>query len=344
MKLSELIKNEGLEKVIVKTNISEPNLRALENEEFTKLNRVKALGFLVILEREYPEIDIEDIRERIKEHFEDNITLDENVLVLSRESMVNDRGFPLFKWFVILVLLSGGWYLYNEGELDGLLNNIQEKEEFFDDQKALENNLSEEDAEKVVVEESEGATVKIETPEAPKVEKSIVLTTVDSNDRNDTTNEVKTPVTTIQSVVSPVSETQEVNKTVITKIAKTAREITSDASLQLQQKEGDSVDENATAVEINTITINPTRGMLWFGFINIDTKKRKEFMKKVSTPFDIKGGRFLLVTGHGFLDIVSELKTIEVADRNKHYFYIDSKEIRELTKKEFRNMNGRHGW
>ena len=84
--------------------------------------------------------------------------------------------------------------------------------------------------------------------------------------------------------------------------------------------------------------------MLWFGFINLDTKQRKEFMKKVSTPFDINDGRFLLVTGHGFVDIVSELKTVEVADRNKHYFYIDSKEIRALTQKEFRDMNGRRGW
>lgn len=324
MKLSELIEQEGSHKISVKTNISEPNLSALENEDFSKLNRVKALGFLVILEREYPEIDVEDIREKVKEHFEENITLDENVVVLSREKPIDGGGFPLFKWFVILVLLSGGWYLYNEGELDGLLNNIQEKEEFFDDQKALENNISEENAEKVVVEDTPVATVKIETPEAPKVEESIVLTSTDSNESNETT--------------------QEVNKTVATKVAEAATEVTSDSSLQLQQEEVASTDENVTAVEINTITINPTRGMLWFGFINIDTKQRKEFMKKVSTPFDIKGGRFLLVTGHGFVDIVSELKTVEVADRNKHYFYIDSKEIRELTKHEFREMNGKHGW
>ena len=84
--------------------------------------------------------------------------------------------------------------------------------------------------------------------------------------------------------------------------------------------------------------------MLWYGFINLDTKKKREFMKKVSTPFDIKDGRWLLVTGHGYVDIVSDIETLELADRNKHYFYIDSHELRVLSKQEFRAMNGRRGW
>ena len=67
-------------------------------------------------------------------------------------------------------------------------------------------------------------------------------------------------------------------------------------------------------------------------------------MKQVSTPFDIKDGRWILVTGHGFVDVVSELETIEVSDRNKHYFYIDSTELKEISQKEFRDLNGGRGW
>ncbi|MBU1667559.1 hypothetical protein KKC13_04015 [bacterium] len=335
MKLSEIIEQEGSIKVSTKTNISEQNLNALANENFSKLNRVKALGFLVILEREYPEIEVEDIREKVKEHFEEDITIDENMVVLSREKPVKG-GFPLFKWFIILVLLSGGWYLYNEGELDGLLNNIQDKEEFFDDGKALESNISTEDAQKIVIENSEEMSVKIDTVEEPKVEKSIVLRAQESNESNGTTQEVQVPVNTIQSVVATVATKENANKKDVntTLVDSSAQEVASESSL----------DNNTTASEITTITINPTRGMLWFGFIDLDTKQRKEFMKKVSTPFDIKGGRFLLVTGHGYVDIVSEIKTVEVADRNKHFFYVDSTEIRELTQQEFRDMNGKRGW
>lgn len=320
MKLFEIIEQEGLENISVKTNISEPNLKALLNEEFSKLNRVKALGFLVILEREYPNIEVEELRERVKDHYKKSVDIPENVIVLSRERPGEGGGFSLFKWFIILALLVGGWYLYNEGKLDGLLRNIKDKEESFDDNKALESNSSAADAKKVIVEKSKERSVTIDTVDAPKVEKSMVLTSDESNERN----------TTAQSVMTEVVTTKERNKTV-------------DPLFELQ-KEAPLAEDNTTAKTITTITVNPTRGRLWFGFINVDTKERKEFMNNISTPFDIKGGRFLLVTGHGYVDIISELKTVEVSDRKKHYFYIDSTEIRELTKKEFRDMNGRRGW
>ena len=67
-------------------------------------------------------------------------------------------------------------------------------------------------------------------------------------------------------------------------------------------------------------------------------------MKKTSTPFDIEGARWLLVTGHGYVHIVSDINTIELADSKKHYFYIDSKEVKTLSRREFRKMNGRRGW
>lgn len=326
MKLSELIEEEGVNKVSTKTTISVQNLNALANENFAKLNRVKALGFLVILEREYPEIEVEDIREKVKEHFEEEITIDENMVVLSREEPLNS-GFPFFKWFVVLVLLSGGWYLYNQGELDGLLNNIEDKEEIFDDGKALESNSSDADAQKVVIEKSEEASVKIDTDVAPKVNENIE--NQESNQSNETT----------QAVVKNVESKEPVTKKNINKMV-----VKSSATSVEVQADLPATENNITTGEIKTITINPTRGMLWFGFINMDTKKHKEFMKKVSTPFDLKGGRFLLVTGHGYLEIVSEIKTIKVADSHKHYFYIDSTEIRELTRHEFRDMNGKHGW
>lgn len=133
---------------------------------------------------------------------------------------------------------------------------------------------------------------------------------------------------------STESVVEEVIKGAKGVVNKTANEV-------VASTEGNNSDTPQT---ISTITINPTRGNLWFGFINLDTKKRREFMKKTSTPFDIKGGRWLLVTGHGYVDIVSEVKTIELTDSKKHFFYIDSHELKILTRREFRNMNGRRGW
>lgn len=315
MKLNEIIKQIGLEKVSLKTNISEQNLVALEKQNFTKLNRVKALGFLDILEREYPEIEVEDIRKAVKEHFEEEITIDENRVILSREVPMK-KSISLFKWFVIVALLATGWYLYSQGDLDGLLNNINNKEESFTDSKALENNISEEEAENVVVANSADETVE-------------ELVTIDTSLSNIESNTSIKMLEGNQSVF-PVGELNQ--------------SMTADNStLQLKTQEETS-ENNATGGVITTITINPTRGMLWYGFINLENKKRYEFMKNVSTPFDIKSGRWLLVTGHGYVDIVSDPKTVELTDNKKHHFYIDKSDIKEITKTEFREMNGNRGW
>ncbi|HIP41953.1 MAG TPA: hypothetical protein EYG90_05545 [Campylobacterales bacterium] len=67
-------------------------------------------------------------------------------------------------------------------------------------------------------------------------------------------------------------------------------------------------------------------------------------MNKKSTPFELDGNRWILVTGHGYVDIVSDAKTINISDRKKHYFYLDSTEIREIDRKEFRSLNKGRGW
>ena len=124
MQLNELIEQEGIEKVAIKTTISQDNLNYLLNENFEKLSRVKALGFLLILEREYKELEVSELREHIKLFFENNQPEYDNVIVVSRTPSTDNGGFSFFKWFVILGILLGGWYLYTQGSLDSLLQNI----------------------------------------------------------------------------------------------------------------------------------------------------------------------------------------------------------------------------
>ncbi len=336
MQLNEVIDKDGVEKLSLLTNISIDNLNNLVKEDFAKLTRVKTLGFLLILERDYKGIDVSELRERVKVYFEENKPADENVVMISKDSVQGGSNFSFFKWFVVLALLGGGWYLYQQGKLDGLLKNIEEKKDFFDDSKALESNVTEKEAKNVVVEGSKEEPITIATPIAP-TEKKITLisgehkigvnsTNIDKNSSKELTSEAeKSAESIVQEVIESADEV----------VKKTVKEV---VTAEANETVGASV------ASISTITINPTRGNLWFGFINIDTKKRREFMKKSSTPFDIKGGRWLLVTGHGYVDIVSNVSTIELADSKKHYFYIDSKEIKTLSKREFRAMNGRRGW
>jgi len=332
MLFNEIIETDGLEGVASKTNISVVNLGYLVEEDFEKLNRVRALGFLLILEREYPEIDVSELREKIKTYYDENRLADDKVVMVAMDS-VEGGGFSFFKFFIILALLGGGYYLYSEGKLDSLIQKVEDKKEFFDDKKALENNVSNENADKVVVGKSDTESVSIETPVAPKV-KTIVLDDKTLDDKEEEQKEV-------QSVLN-IAHEEDANKSVESVVKEVSKEF-------LANEENSSITPNENEVASNdttitTVNINPTRGMLWFGFINLESKKRREFMKKVSTPFNIDNSRWLLVTGHGFLDVVSDSKTLELADNKKHYFYIDSSEIREVSRQEFRELNGRRGW
>ena len=334
MQLNEIIDKESVEQISNTTNISMDNLNFLANEEFEKLTRVKALGFLLILEREYKDIDLSALRERIKLYFEEHKPVDEQVVMVSKDH-IDQSNFSFFKWFIVASLLGGAWYLYSAGKLNGVLQNVETQKDFFDDSKALESNSSLEDAKRVSVEKTREEIV-IATPIAP-TEKKITLTSEEPE------NTIKSASSTTEVVVSTVTESEKSTESVVQEVVKSAENVVKKTVAEVVN-ETNKVEDETSAIPISTITVNPTRGQLWFGFINIDTKKRREFMKSSTTPFEIKDGRWLLVTGHGFVDIVSDLKTVEVADSKKHYFYIDSKEIREITRREFRNMNGRRGW
>lgn len=325
MLFNEIIETEGIEGVSSKTNISTINLGYLVEEDFGRLNRVKALGFLLILEREYKEIDVSALRDRIKAYYDEHRPADEKVVMRAKDSVEDAGGFSFFKLFIILALLGGGYYLYTQGKLNSLMQNIEDKKDFFDDKKALESNVSNDDADKVVVGKSDTESVSIETPVAPKSE-TIVLNDA-TLDKNSSVEE------------NTLAEENKSVETVIKEVADAFLANEANSSVPKQDEE-----KTVDAISITTVNINPTRGMLWFGFINLDNKKRREFMKKVSTPFNINDSRWLLVTGHGYLDVVAGEKSIDLADNKKHYFYIDKSELREIDKKEFRKLNGRRGW
>jgi len=339
MLFNELIEQHGLETVVSTTNISSINLNYLLQEDFGKLNRVKALGFLLILEREYPDIDISDLRKTIKEYYENHAPIDDKVVMVAQSSTTGGDGFSFFKLFIILAILGGGYYLYTQGKLNSLVEKVEKKKTFFNDNKALETNSTEADAKKVVVGKSETDSVHINTPIAPKMEtvrlnqtESETTSKQDKNISKVSTIHTNESIKVTESNKSIESVVQEVSKAFLAKKENKA------------QESNISHETESITTPITTISINPTRGILWYGFINLKTKKRREFMKKVSTPFTIGNGTWLLVTGHGYVDIVSESKTVENADNKKHYFLIDSTDIKEINKKEFRKLNGHRGW
>jgi hypothetical protein len=344
MQLNELIEKEGLEAVSEKTNISLDNLNRLINEDFEGLNRVKALGFLSILQREYG-VDIGALDASIRSYFEEHTPNSDEPLLVSIDK--SNSGGGLFKWIVILAFLGGVWYLYSTGKLDKLLGkNADTQKSSISDTEILKSNISDDKAKESVIIKKEANETKVEIKTAPK---TVVAKEENTKELNQT-EENKTQVATQNSedkvkitadIPKDKNDTKDENKTIL---------VSKDAGIEEPQKVSEVIDSDSTTEEadknqtITNITINPTRGMLWYGFINIDTGKKKEFMKNESTPFELNSGRWILTTGHGFLDIVSDVKTIEVSDRVRHYFYIDSKEIKEISRAEFKKLNHGRMW
>jgi len=355
MQLNELIEKEGLENISLKTNISLENLQNLQNETFEKLNRVKSLGFINILEREYS-VQLEEIREKIKEYFDDHHSAKDDEVVMLSPDRVEESGSGFFKWLVIFAILYGLWYLYSNGKLDSFFSKADSKETLLGDYKALESNTTQAQADTVVVDiqnKEEVVTIdpnkkKSESPtqEGHNVTPSkdeVASTSADGQQAVEAQNSEETSDNKASDEAVITEKVVEVEKSVPT----TGQEDETKAeSTESNQSIKSSNEDEEKAKIIYNLTINPTRGMLWYGFINIDTKERREFMKKTSTPFELDGGRWILVTGHGYLEIVSDVSTVKVTKnvRKKHYFYLDSSEIKEIDRKEFRTLNGGRGW
>jgi hypothetical protein len=328
MKLNEIIEIEGLEGVSEKTNISIYNLNSLLNRDFSELNRVKALGFVHILKREY-DADVDELERSIRSYFADNTPIDDEPVLVKPDKLKQNSGFS--KWIVLLILLGGLWYLYNSGKINEILSSNSHKEDsLLDDTKALKSgiDISEDEVKKDVIIRKDNNETKVEIKTPP-------LVTTGGGDINGTQDVNGTKkIKIIADIPKESNGTKDGNQTVIV--------VNSEAGIEEPVANTPEPDSNAT--EITNVTINPTRGMLWYGFINIETRKHKEFMRKESTPFELKGGKWILTTGHGYLDIVSDIKTIELADRKRHYFYIDSKEIKEITRREFKKLNHGRIW
>ena len=68
MQLNEILEENSIKTISQKTKISDSNLEALFEGNFTALQKTKALGFIAIVEREY-HADLSALREEALEYY-----------------------------------------------------------------------------------------------------------------------------------------------------------------------------------------------------------------------------------------------------------------------------------
>jgi len=128
MQLKEILEENSIKSISQKTNISEINLDALVASEFDKLKRVKTLGFISILEREF-KADLSALREQALEYYAQNIENESVTLGLPMQEEKKGKS----KWFRLLILALIAytvWYFFTQfdkAHLNELLPFSEEK-------------------------------------------------------------------------------------------------------------------------------------------------------------------------------------------------------------------------
>ncbi|GIU01421.1 hypothetical protein TSL6_19270 [Sulfurovum sp. TSL6] len=128
MQLNEILEENTIKSISQKTKISEENLEYLLAANFDPLKKIKVLGFISILEREY-NADLSGLREEALAFY--SAEKEENGFTVGLPMDEEKRGKSKLFLFLILALLAyASWYFFTQfdkNHLSGLIPFIDEQ-------------------------------------------------------------------------------------------------------------------------------------------------------------------------------------------------------------------------
>ncbi|MDM5272269.1 hypothetical protein PGH07_08755 [Sulfurovum sp. zt1-1] len=131
MQLSDILEEHSLKNISKKTNISEDMIEYLVERKFEKLERVKAIGFITIIEREY-KADLDALRSEAQAYYAEHDNSDRGIIVTGN-LLGEKRGKSKWLFFIVLILLAyASWYFvtqYDKSHLNTLQLFKEETEE-----------------------------------------------------------------------------------------------------------------------------------------------------------------------------------------------------------------------
>jgi len=110
MHLNEILDEHSVSSISNKTNISEQNIDALVALEFDRIKRVKTMGFISIIEREY-HADLSKLKEEAIAYYETHIE-DEGVTLGNLVVEPRKDKSKFFKLVVSIFIILAIWYAY----------------------------------------------------------------------------------------------------------------------------------------------------------------------------------------------------------------------------------------
>ncbi len=326
MQLNEILEENSTKSISQKTNIPEEKINSLLNKEFDQINKVHALGFVSIIEREF-NADLTSLKEEINAYYEENAKKDTGVVVGTPIPVSRRKT----KWFLILVLFALGyatWHFLTQYDRTHL-NTIFP----INDESTIENSLEEKSLIKDgdldiinVIKQKWADVTKRDTQE----EQSAVIenTAIEST-------------TVVEKAVSEGIETQELEEsTEVAAEAGTEQNVTAeDESTNTANKP----QEEKAIVEKPEVFIVPVQ-KLWFGLINMETKKRIHYSISESFAVNVKDNAWLAATSSAPFSLDDGVESKMFQDAREHYFKLDKEGIKELSKAEYIALGGWDQW
>jgi hypothetical protein len=127
MQLNEILEKNTISVICNTTNISEKYISALSEEDFGAINRVKAFGFISIIEREY-KADLSALKEKALDYY--NQHGDDERVTLGLPMLEEKKGkSKLFYIIVIGLIVYAVWFAFTHLDKDKLSEMLPFSEE-----------------------------------------------------------------------------------------------------------------------------------------------------------------------------------------------------------------------
>lgn len=361
MQLSDIVEKYSLKTMSERTNISENNLEYMIAEDFSRLTRPKALGFISILEREY-DVDLKPLKKAAIAYYKSNQYDTQSVSI---GLPIDEKKKGQSKWFfffIFALLVYASWYFFSQFNQHTLGNMLSLNE--LNQSKDLNVSSDEQNTTNTQKEshENDGLSIK-------NVLKSIGIDSTDDEDVDINAKEI-TEENDVIVVGSSVQEPNagENNVTVVesnTKASNEVNTVTSNNATVVQDATNTTivtdkkVDTTVTPTpEVNDTstpkTVSPKKPSkvmlkpkrrLWFGLVNMSNKKRDHFSISDQYAIDVSHNkRWLVATSAAAFSIKYNDETKMYNNGRAHYFKVTQEGITPLSKREYVNEGGWRKW
>lgn len=322
MQLNDILEEHSIKQISKKTKISEENIERLLEKRFDKLDRVKAIGFLSIIEREFG-IKLDTLKQEANNYYAEHIVHDQGVIV----------GVPLTsskrgksKWFLIIVfalLAYASWYFvtqFDKTHLNTLLPTTDDVtkmvenvvgDEAIDEKELVIGNTLQEEIEADTVEDTQLSDISTDMAKNPAISEAVHE---DTESEDNVTN----------AVASQTAEVIELN-------------VTADSAMEQSNRE-----EPTITAAVANVAIVPV-GKLWFGVTEKETQNKKQQIAAEKQEFDVNGKSYLIATSTAPFSVVYGDEKKEFRDLKIHYLLLDADGVRDLSKEEYTQLGG-WGW